>query len=70
LKMTFLARGLPHYAHLLGMYAARAAVDRKSRYVFDANVDNALGTELSDVDQSIKEDHSKVITSQRKRSLV
>jgi Cdc6-like AAA superfamily ATPase len=64
-KMTFLARGLPYYAHLLGMHAARAALTKKTIRISTENVDSALSSAVSELDASIKEDYHAAVRSPR-----
>jgi Cdc6-like AAA superfamily ATPase len=68
-KMTFLSRGLPYYAHLLGMYAGRSAVQENRLEVADRDVEHALTLSIADIDQAIKERFHMAITTQRKDTL-
>jgi hypothetical protein len=64
-KMTYLARGLPYYAQLLGMHSARLAIREKSRTVLPAQIDAALVNALAEVDQKVKQDYHAAVISQR-----
>jgi len=64
-KMTFLSRGLPFYAQLLGMHAARMAIRDKSRFVIPEHVDHALVNAVSELDQTTKETYLAATRSQR-----
>lgn len=64
-KMTFLARGLPYYAQLIGMHAGRAAVKRGFPQVIAADVEKGLKSAVLELDQSIKEAYFTAIRSQR-----
>lgn len=64
-KVCFLARGLPYYAHLLAMHAARYAIDNKRMNVVHTDVDRALEGAISELDQSIKEKYVMAVRSQR-----
>lgn len=64
-KMTFLARGLPYYAQLLGMHAARAAITQKTRKILSAHVDAGLVTAVTELDSSIKETYHTAVRSPR-----
>jgi Cdc6-like AAA superfamily ATPase len=64
-KMTFLARGIPYYAHLLGMHAARTAIHRKSRKVDNSCVDEAQIAAVAELDASIKDRYFAAVRSQR-----
>lgn len=64
-KMTFLARGLPFYAHLLGMFAARNAVRKRKRKVDGKDVDEAFSNVLGEIDQLLKERYLAAIISKK-----
>jgi hypothetical protein len=64
-KLTFLARGIPYYAHLLGMHAARAAVNRLSTSVTPECVDDAQIAAVDELDATIKERYCAAVRSQR-----
>ncbi|MEW6705251.1 MAG: ATP-binding protein [Pseudomonadota bacterium] len=64
-KMTFLARGIPYYAHLLGMHAARAAIKKRTAAVDDTCVDAAQVAAVAELDASIKDRYFAAVRSQR-----
>ena len=64
-KIIFLSRGLPYYAHLLAMNAARCSIDRQKTVVKHEDVDRALESSIGELDQSIKEKYVMAIKSQR-----
>lgn len=64
-QIIALSRGLPHYTHLLGQYAARRAIDSKALYVEEAHVDGAEKDCLDKVDQSIREQYHRATHSPR-----
>ena len=64
-KMTFLARGLPYYAHLLGMHSALAAVRSRRERIEARHVDEALESAISDVDATVVEGYLKAVVSQK-----
>jgi hypothetical protein len=64
-KIAFLSRGLPYYTHLLAMNSARYSIDQKRLTVTPQDVDKALASSISELDQSIKEKYVKAIRSQR-----
>jgi hypothetical protein len=64
-KMTFLSRGIPYYAHLFGMHAARAAVRRRQVTVDGDCVQAAQGAAVAELDASIKESYFSAVRSQR-----
>lgn len=64
-KVCFLARGLPSYAHLLAMHAARYAIDERRVTVGHQDVDKALEGAIAELDQTIKEKYVMAVRSQR-----
>lgn len=64
-KVCFLSRGLPYYAHLLAMHAARYAVGERRTSVTHQDVDRALEDAISELDQTIKEKYVMAVRSQR-----
>lgn len=64
-ELSRIARGLPHYAHLLGLHAGRAAVSRRSLVVAAVDMKTAIDASLEDVQASTKADYVKAITSAR-----
>ena len=64
-KIVFLSRGLPYYAHLIAMNAARYSIDNKKVTVKHQDVDKALEASISELDQSIKEKYVMATKSQR-----
>ena len=64
-KIIFLSRGLPYYAHLLAMHAARNAIDKRKIMVNHDDVDRALEAAITELDQSIKEKYVIAVRSQR-----
>jgi Cdc6-like AAA superfamily ATPase len=64
-KIAFLARGLPYYAHLLAMHAARHAISQKRTAVRHQDVDKALEGAILELDQSIKEKYVAAVRAQR-----
>jgi Cdc6-like AAA superfamily ATPase len=64
-KVCFLSRGLPYYAHLLAMHAARYAIDQRRMTVKHQDVDKALENAISELDQTIKEKYVMAVRSQR-----
>jgi Cdc6-like AAA superfamily ATPase len=64
-----LSRGLPHYAHLLGLYSGRAALDKESLQISEGHVQHAVGEAIDNAQASIRSDYSDAITSSRKDAL-
>lgn len=68
-RITILAQGLPHYAHLLGLHATRAALDTLSNNIFIDVLDAAVGSALEGAQQSIRSSWHKATVSARKDNL-
>ncbi|MFZ2752654.1 MAG: AAA family ATPase [Lysobacteraceae bacterium] len=64
-KMTFLSRGLPYYAQMLGMHSARRAIRNRLRKVRPEDVETALSDAIGELDQTIKETYLAATRSQR-----
>jgi AAA domain len=64
-KMARLSRGLPYYAHSIAMYSAIYCIENKRTEVKHEDIDNALGSSIAVLDQSIKEIYVKATRSQR-----
>ena len=68
-RISRLSYGLPHYTHLLGLHAARAALDRGRMDVVENDVDTAIVKALAETQQSIRTMYDKATTSPRRESL-
>lgn len=68
-EISQLSKGLPHYAHLLGLHAGRAALDGGSLRVTQGHVQDAVKAAIQKTQASIQTDYSKAITSSRKEAL-
>lgn len=68
-KATFLSRGLPYYAQLLGMHAARRAIRNRTIHVSPQTIDEAMRDALDEIDQSIKEKYNTAVRGQRSDAL-
>ncbi|HKX03416.1 MAG TPA: ATP-binding protein [Methylomirabilota bacterium] len=68
-RMTALSQGLPHYTHLLGLHATRAAIDAATETVTAEHIVNAIDTSLGQAQHSIRSAHHKATMSQRKDNL-
>lgn len=64
-----LAQGLPHYAHLLGLYAVRAAIESDSMEVGAASVQKAIDKAYAGASHSIRTSYENAIRSARKANL-
>lgn len=68
-QILLLSQGLPHYTHLLGLHAAREALDADTRQIAQPHVDQAIHMALDQAQQSIRNAYHKATTSPRKESL-
>lgn len=64
-KIAYLSRGLPYYAHLLAMNAARYCIDLKKTAVKHDDIDRALDRSIGELDQSIKESYVLATKTQK-----
>lgn len=67
--ITSLSQGLPHYTHLLGLYASREAIDYSTRKIQLPHVDAAMKRAVENAQQSMLSAHHEATTSPRKDSL-
>ncbi|MEK6711164.1 MAG: ATP-binding protein [Nitrospinota bacterium] len=68
-QISLLAKGLPVYAHLLGLHSAREAIDRGDLKVELADVMGGLENALKQAQQSTRSAYHKATMSQRSDSL-
>lgn len=64
-KIVNLSRGLPSYVHLLGLYSAQSALDRYSLQIAEGDVDKAIERALEKCQESIQENYTKAVHSNR-----
>ena len=68
-RITVLAQGLPHYAHLIGLHASRAAIDADSLRVTADVVAKAIRAAIDGAQESISNAWHIAIRSPRKDNL-
>lgn len=68
-KIIVLTKGLPHYAHLIGLFVTRDALDHHSKRIDDGNVENAINKAIEGCQYSIKTNYYTSIRSTKKISL-
>ena len=68
-EISRLARGLPHYAHLLGLHSGRCALDSGSLKVTRGHVGEAVKTAINKAQATIQAAYSKATTSSRKDAI-
>lgn len=68
-RIAVLSQGLPHYAHLLGLYSTRAALDQFTVNIDMSVLDAAIRAAVGGVQQSIRSAWQKATLSSRKDNL-
>lgn len=66
---VFVCKGLPHYAHLIGLHAMQSACDRRSLTIAARDVEEATDRSLSEANHSIKEAYERAVYSERKDNI-
>lgn len=64
-----LSHGFPHYTHLLGLSAGRAALDRDSVNIISADIKRAVELVVKDAEQSTRDAYDDAVRSSHKDSL-
>lgn len=67
--IVFICKGLPHYAHLLGLHAMQSACDRRSLAIARADIEEATRRALSEANQSIKAGFERALYSERPHNI-
>lgn len=62
-ELCMLCRGMPGYAHLLGMHAAKAAIGAQSLHVDSDHLWNSLGVALNEAEDIVKQDYRSATQS-------
>jgi len=65
MQITSLSQGLPYYTHLLGLYAARAALDNQSTQILPKHIKSAIHDAMEKSQQSIKTSYYEATKSQQ-----
>lgn len=68
-QISFLAKGLPHYAHLLGLHSARHALLRGELKIKLSDVNGGLHNALEQAQQSVRSAYHEATMSQHKDSI-
>ena len=68
-RLSKLAQGLPHYAHLLGLNASRAAIENRRKGVLADDVPAATKRAISAAQHSIRSAYDYAVRSPRKDNL-
>jgi hypothetical protein len=64
-KIARLSQGLPHYAHLLGLYSATCAITNDSNEITNVHVRSAIREAVDHAQQSIKSAYHDAVSSPR-----
>ena len=67
--IAHLAQGYPYYAHLLGLKAGYAALDRKSLIVDIEDVEDAIREAADEAHESLRTAYSKAVFSKKRKNL-
>lgn len=67
--VTHLSQGLPHYTHLMGLHAARQALDDKSKNITLSHVRKAIEKSIAEAQQTIQSAYHKATMSAHKDSI-
>lgn len=68
-RIVLLSQGLPHYAHLLGLYATLKAIESESRHLTIEHVENAIARAVENAQMSIRAAFNKATSSPRAENL-
>jgi Cdc6-like AAA superfamily ATPase len=68
-RIVLLSQGLPHYAHLISLYAARESADSQSLDITDETVGRAIDKAITGAQESITNAWHQAIRSARKDNL-
>ena len=67
--IVLLSRGMPGYAHLIGLYSSLNTIKQQTRRVTKENVENSLGECLEDAGSSVREEYASAVQSSRSGNL-
>ena len=68
-RISYLASGLPFYAHALGQASALKAIERRSTKITEDLVNESIDDSFEDLDQSLIDAYVKAITETRKGNI-
>lgn len=68
-EISRLAKGLPHYVHLLGRHSGRCAVDRGSREIKQHDVSSSIQFAIDKAILSIRDSYASATISSKKNAL-
>lgn len=68
-RVAAISQGLPHYAHLIGLHATRAAIEHRSLTVTTEHVNTAVQQAIVNAQQSVQRAYHEAIRSAQRGSL-
>jgi Cdc6-like AAA superfamily ATPase len=68
-RICILSQGLPHYAHLMGLYSVREALEKLRLDIDEGILMNAIGNAINGAQQSIRVAYHDAVRSARKDNL-
>lgn len=68
-QVANLSQGLPHYAHLLGLYSVRSAIDSRILEIGTDTIRKAIEKSIKGANQSIRTSYDLAVRSARKDNL-
>lgn len=68
-RISKLSQGLPHYAHLLGLHASRAALDARRNEIVPADLQSAVKKAIGSTQLSVRTAYDVGVRSPRKDNL-
>jgi vacuolar-type H+-ATPase subunit F/Vma7 len=68
-KIVMYTQGLPHYAHLMGLYSCQEAIVMHTKSVDQLHLDAAIGKCIAKVQQSIRDAYHRATSSPRPDNL-
>jgi Cdc6-like AAA superfamily ATPase len=68
-RVSKLSQGLPHYAHLIGLYASRVTIDQSSVEITLTSIEAAVSRAVNGTQQSVRSTYDIAVRSPRKDNL-
>jgi len=68
-RIVSYSQGLPHYTHLLGLHAARDAIEKRTKHIEEENLTASISRCLDRAQQSIRDAYDKATASPRRDNL-
>lgn len=68
-RLVKFSQGLPHYTHLLGLYACREAISDRTLTITNVHLQRAMGICVDKAQQSVRDAYHLATTSPRKDNL-